>query len=62
MDKPLGWFKSSYSSANGQCVECRWLPGGGVAVRDSKRPDGVVLRVSDEHWQAFTARVKRSAG
>src|ERR1700745_336818 len=31
----LRWFKSSASSAAG-CVEIAHLPGGGVAVRDSK--------------------------
>jgi len=31
----LRWFKSSASSAAG-CVEVAHLPGGGVAVRDSK--------------------------
>jgi hypothetical protein len=31
----LHWFKSSASAA-GNCVEVAHLPGGGVAVRDSK--------------------------
>lgn len=37
-------FKSSYSSANGQCVESARRTDGGIALRDSKQPDGVVLR------------------
>jgi hypothetical protein len=52
----LSWFKSSYSSANGQCVECAKLPGGGMAVRDSKHPGGAVLVYTAEAWQAFTGR------
>ena len=59
MDDGLQWFKSSFSSGNGQCVECARLPGGGIAVRDSRQPDGVILRVNDDHWRAFTERMKR---
>lgn len=61
MDEDLQWFKSSFSSGNGQCVECAWLSGGGIAVRDSRQPDGVIMRVSSDRWQAFTERVKQSA-
>lgn len=34
------WRKSSHSGANGSCVELAYLG----AVRDSKNPDGLVLR------------------
>jgi hypothetical protein len=54
----LAWFKSSYSSANGQCTEVALLPDGGRAVRDSKHPDGPVLRFSAEEWRAFLAGAK----
>jgi len=54
----LAWFKSSYSSANGQCTEVARLPRGGAAVRDSKHPDGPVLRFSAEQWRAFLACAK----
>jgi hypothetical protein len=50
----LTWFKSSRSSANGQCVESARLPGGGMAVRDSKRPDSPVLLFSADEWRTFT--------
>jgi hypothetical protein len=49
----LAWFKSSYSSANGQCVECARLPDGGMAVRDSKDPDGALLICAPQAWQTF---------
>jgi Domain of unknown function (DUF397) len=49
----LTWFKSSYSSANGACVECALLPDGGMAVRDSKDPDGALLIYAPEAWQTF---------
>ncbi len=53
----LVWFTSSYSSAQGQCVECAWLPGGGVAVRDSVNRSGPTLRFAAAEWRAFVAGV-----
>ena len=56
----LKWFKSSRSSANGQCTMCARLPGGGMAVKDSKHPDGPVLLFPADEWRAFTKGVKLS--
>jgi hypothetical protein len=54
----LIWRKSSYSSANGgNCVEITELPEG-IAVRDSKNPDGGVLTFSPESWTALTKAIK----
>jgi hypothetical protein len=54
----LAWFKSSFS-ANGQsCVECARLPGGGMAVRDTKDPDGPTLIFTSEDWEAFTRGIR----
>jgi hypothetical protein len=53
----LHWFKSSFSAA-GNCVEVAHLPGGGVAVRDSKdraKPPHVYTR---GEWDAFLAGAK----
>ena len=36
MDENLMWFKSTFSSGNGQCAECAHLPDGGIAVRDAE--------------------------
>ncbi|MGH3225213.1 MAG: DUF397 domain-containing protein [Streptosporangiaceae bacterium] len=52
------WSKSSYSSANGQCIQvARNLPGL-VAVRDSKNPDGPKLIFSPGDWRTFVSGVK----
>lgn len=58
MKEALNWFKSSYSSANGQCVEGAWLPDGGIAIRDSKNRDGAVLVFTPREWSAFLAGVR----
>jgi hypothetical protein len=47
----LVWRKSS-ESLNGDCVEVASLSEG-VAVRDSKNPEGGMLRFSRSGWQAF---------
>jgi hypothetical protein len=54
----LVWFKSSYSSGNGQCVEGARLPDGGIAVRDSKQPDVAMLRFGPCEWRVFTEGIK----
>ena len=52
------WRKSSYSSAQGNCVEVAENVPGLVAVRDSKDPDGACLAFEREAWAAFTAKVE----
>ncbi|AXI77857.1 DUF397 domain-containing protein [Peterkaempfera bronchialis] len=47
------WRKSSASGAENNCVEVTDLPGGGVAVRDSKNPDREPLRFDAAEWTAF---------
>jgi Domain of unknown function (DUF397) len=51
----LTWKKSSFSFANGDCVEVASLPDGGVAVRDSKDTAGPVLQFTASEWTAFVA-------
>ncbi|MCI2424186.1 DUF397 domain-containing protein [Saccharopolyspora sp. K220] len=49
-DRKLSWFKSSYSGPNNNsCVEAR-LSGGGIDIRDSKDPDGPILRFGSLAW------------
>lgn len=52
------WLKSSFSFANGNCVEVADLPGGHVGVRDSKDPHGLVLRFTPGEWHAFIGGVR----
>jgi hypothetical protein len=47
-----GWRKSSYSNPSGNCIETAEVPEG-IAVRDSKDPDGPHLAFTPEAWQAF---------
>ena len=56
------WFKSSFSNGQGgECVEAAVnLPGGIMAVRDSKHPDGPILLFCADEWRTFTERVKLS--
>ncbi|MGN5378700.1 DUF397 domain-containing protein [Streptomyces lasalocidi] len=50
--------KSSYSHVENDCVEvARNLPHT-VAVRDSKTPDGPILRLAPQTWTEFTASLR----
>jgi hypothetical protein len=51
------WRKSSYSNPSGNCVEAADLMGG-VALRDSRSPDGPALVFASATWDAFVRRVK----
>ncbi|MFI0904191.1 DUF397 domain-containing protein [Streptomyces sioyaensis] len=53
----IAWRKSSYSSANGQCVEIGDGPPGVIAVRDSKDPAGPLLRFGAGAWISFMAKL-----
>jgi uncharacterized protein DUF397 len=51
------WRKSSYSSPSGNCVEAAELSGG-VALRDSRFPDGPVMIFASAAWDAFLRGLK----
>ncbi|MFE9992341.1 DUF397 domain-containing protein [Streptomyces sp. NPDC005381] len=60
MSVELRWFKSTYSSDEGECLEVAYagLQSGKVTavhLRDSKNPAEPGLRVSVRAWAAFTA-------
>ncbi|MFI5768808.1 DUF397 domain-containing protein [Streptomyces sp. NPDC051658] len=55
------WFKSSYSSNGGNCIEVAAnlvAPRGVVPVRDSKDLGGPVLNVPAASFASFVAGVK----
>ncbi|MBT2504807.1 DUF397 domain-containing protein [Streptomyces sp. ISL-98] len=47
------FVKSTYSTGSGECVEVAMNIPGTIAVRDSKDPDGEILRFGPAAWQAF---------
>lgn len=51
-------YKISSFCSLGTCVEVGTVPGGGVAVRDTKDRDGATLQFSVEEWTAFVAGAK----
>jgi len=52
------WRKSSYSSADGQCVEVARLADGGWAVRNSREPEKTPHIFTEAEFAAFRAGVK----
>ena len=52
------WRKSSYSGQSQNCVEVADNLRGGVAVRDSKDPDGPALVLAPAAWGALARRVR----
>jgi hypothetical protein len=59
VSEPAGaaWRKSTFSGAGNDCVEIA-LAESGAAVRDSKNPDGVVLRFATAGWATFLTATK----
>ena len=53
----ISWRKSSYSLANGDCVEVASPLPQAIAVRDSKDPHGPSLSFGPEAWNAFVGGV-----
>ncbi|MFV2017864.1 DUF397 domain-containing protein [Micromonospora sp. LOL_023] len=52
-----GWFKSSRSSDNANCVEVRFA-GGQVDVRDTKDRTGPTLAFDATTWASFVTGLK----
>ena len=52
------WRTSSYSGANGSCIQVACHAPGAVVVRDSKTPAGPRLSFTAGQWTAFTGPLK----
>lgn len=50
------WRRSRRSYGSGACLEA--APGARIHVRDSKNPEGAVLRFTPVQWNAFVAGVR----
>jgi hypothetical protein len=56
---PLSWQKSGRSNANGNCVELAVLrDGAGIAMRNSRDPEGPVLVYTLDEMTAFVLGAK----
>jgi len=56
-DCHVSWRRSSYSIANGDCVEVAEQLGE-ILLRDSKDPVGWVLRCSPKAWRVCVAALR----
>ncbi|MDQ7907760.1 DUF397 domain-containing protein [Phytohabitans sp. ZYX-F-186] len=54
---PVNWRKSTRSAGNGQCVEVAAMSEG-IAMRDSKDPEGPVLRFRAATWRDFVGSLR----
>jgi hypothetical protein len=54
----VAWRKSRYSNSQGNCVELAKLPDGGIAVRNSRFPEGPALIYTRDEIRALVLGVK----
>lgn len=56
--RQVRWQKSRYSNSQGSCVEMGLLPGGDIAVRNSRDPGGPALVYTQAEIQALLQGAK----
>ena len=57
-DLAVIWQKSSFSNPSGNCVEVAKVAGGGIAVRNSRDPQGPALVYTTAEISAFVQGAK----
>jgi hypothetical protein len=57
-DAPPTWRKSTWSIANGQCIETATLADGRLAVRDSVDKNGPIAKFTGSEWRTFLKAIK----
>ena len=57
-DLRLCWRKSTWSIANGQCVEVAVLSDGRLGVRDSMNKGVPVAKFTEDGWHTFLEGIK----
>lgn len=55
----VAWIRSTESHVHGNCVEVSDLPGGEVGVRNSRDPNGPVLRFTPDEFRAFLGGARK---
>ncbi|WDT58527.1 DUF397 domain-containing protein [Streptomyces sp. G7(2002)] len=56
--KGVTWQKGSASIGDGNCVEVSRLPGGGIAMRNSRFPEGPALVFTSMEMEVFVKGAK----
>jgi Domain of unknown function (DUF397) len=56
--RDVTWRKSRHSNSQGTCVELAGLPGGEIAVRNSRHPDSLALIYTPAEMDAFIRGAK----
>ncbi|MGQ4270296.1 DUF397 domain-containing protein [Nocardiopsis changdeensis] len=59
MSEAPHWFKSSYSSAESNCVEVALGGPSGVLVRDTQNRSTAVLELGSRAWSSFVVSAVR---
>ncbi|MFJ2782269.1 MULTISPECIES: DUF397 domain-containing protein [unclassified Kitasatospora] len=49
----MKWIKAAASNGVGQCVEVAALPGGDIALRNSRHKDGPALIFTPDEFRTF---------
>lgn len=61
MSEQIVWRRSSRSTTQGQCVEVAITPDA-IMLRNSRHPDGPVLRFTRAEWLAFLGGEQDDSG